>query len=183
MTQDFSEDEYTKLLMTEAYSSYSEAAFKFTNASMISCRLWIALTVDPPQRSPWGKVLRSNLVTTPKLLEPPFKADHRSGFSFEFAFTTWPFASAISKFSTLSHANPNRGAKNDIPPADMNKNEFGRPTLSQKNREASKRINLDKRNARSQSLQDDLPPRTYPATPTSATLPPDTERPIGSKFS
>ncbi len=37
----------------------------------------------------------SNLVTTPKLFEPPFNALYKSEFSLELALINWPEARAI----------------------------------------------------------------------------------------
>ena len=55
----------------------------------------------------------------PKLLEPPRRATQRSLFSFSFASTTWPLESTTSKFTTLSHTEPCRPLKLEIPPKSM----------------------------------------------------------------
>ncbi len=58
----------------------------------------------PPHRLPWGNAVRSNLVTIPKLLEPPFSTVNKSGFVWLFASTIEPSASTtyifLAVFST-----------------------------------------------------------------------------------
>jgi len=62
--------------------------------------------IDPPQNKPCLKVLVVNLVTIPKMLEPPFKASQRSGEEFAVAFMIFPPAKTISYETTWSHAKP-----------------------------------------------------------------------------
>ena len=58
-------------------------------------------------------------MTMPKLFEPPFKAFHKSEFSFALAFTISPEASTISKLTTLSQMKPSRDEKKDRPPTNV----------------------------------------------------------------
>jgi hypothetical protein len=91
-------------------------------------RFEIFWTKLPPRICPWGKGVRSTRVTMPKLFAPPLRARKRSGHEVALAFARFPDGRMIysircrtleigldarhtSKLTTLSHAQPTRGAK------------------------------------------------------------------------
>lgn len=66
-----------------------------------------------------GKQRKVNRVTMPKLLPPPLRAFHRSGFVDAEAVTIDPDARTSSYSTTFEQARPNLGEKNDSPPKDL----------------------------------------------------------------
>lgn len=98
------------------YLSGVSAALKLVKAVRKSLAADGAYTIRPPQILVAGYALRSKRVTMPKLFWPPLRAAKRSNRDVALAFTISPLARTISKFRIESHAQPNRGEKNETPP-------------------------------------------------------------------
>lgn len=95
-------DVYTKLVTSEAYTSNPPFASTISvNAPNTLLRWEISLNTREEAMAPWGKVDRSNRVTMPKLLEPPFRARKRVGWVVAVVWRRVPFARTICVFFSI----------------------------------------------------------------------------------
>lgn len=130
-------------------------------------------TATPPQRLPCLKAMRSNRVTIPKLLEPPFSAWNRSEFFFEFAFTIRPLASTT--YEPLAKIGATIRIKLLESLRRCHKQGHNEQRRTSFRLESS--IGLDGKGMK------DLPPRISPPTPTLPARPPGTATPSWSSTS
>lgn len=166
-------EEYCHKPIKDPYGSLTMLFAKLKKAWSCWAVVLKGYTATPPQRLPCLKATRSNRVTIPKLLEPPFSAWNRSEFSFAFAFTIRPLASTtydqLAKFGATIRVKLLESLRRY--------HKQGHNEQRRRNFHLEPSINSDGEGMTT------LPPRISPPTPTLPARPPGTATPSWSSTS